>query len=221
MNKKTKKVLSLALAAVLLVCTTVAATVAYLTANTGVVTNTFTVGNVAIDLDEIQVDPYGVPSDKGVADGKTVWTPNQNAPRIKENKYKLVPGHTYTKDPTVYVKGASEPCWVFVKVTVTDTVATVLDNFAVHTDWKPLTVDGAVVENIYYYKEIVDDATALAETEKVTLTPVFAQFKVLDNADVSNVSAADSIKVDAYAIQADGFTTAEAAWKANTATWEN
>ena len=54
-NSKLRKVLLLACSAVLLVCLSVGATLAYLT-STDTVKNTFTVGKVAITLDEVNVD---------------------------------------------------------------------------------------------------------------------------------------------------------------------
>ena len=100
---KTKsKALLLTLCAVLLVTASVLGTMAYLT-STDKVENTFTVGNVKITLDEAKVE----------ADGTAV-TP---AERVKENNYKLLPGHTYTKDPTVTVKAGSESSYVRMKVT--------------------------------------------------------------------------------------------------------
>ena len=84
--KTTKKALLLALCAVLLVVSTVFATLAYLTSTTKVVTNTFTVGDIVITLDETDVDVYGK------KDGET---------RVLKNDYKLIPGHNYTKDPTI------------------------------------------------------------------------------------------------------------------------
>ena len=98
---KTKtKALALALCAVLLVVSTVFVTMAYLTSKTDVVTNTFTVGKVTITLDEAKV----------TADGEKV----QGADRVKENKYHLIPGHFYVKDPTIHVANGSEECWLFV-----------------------------------------------------------------------------------------------------------
>ena len=97
--KRTKKILSLALCAVLLVAGTVATTVAYLTSTTEVVNNTFTVGNVSITLDEADVDVYGVKN------GTTRDTTNQ---------YKLIPGHKYVKDPTIHVGATSEDVLLFV-----------------------------------------------------------------------------------------------------------
>ena len=99
---KTKtKALALALCAVLLVVSTVFVTMAYLTSKDSV-TNTFTVGKVTITLDEAKV----------TADGEKV----QGADRVKENKYHLIPGHFYVKDPTIHVANGSEECWLFVKV---------------------------------------------------------------------------------------------------------
>ena len=98
---KMRKVLLAVCCAALLVCVTIGATVAYLTSQ-DTVTNTFTVGKVQITLDEAKAN----------ADGSLV----PNAERVKANSYKLLPGHTYTKDPTVHVAAGSEDCWLFVKV---------------------------------------------------------------------------------------------------------
>lgn len=204
--KRTKKILAMLLCAVLLVTGTVAVTVAYLTASTTVVNNTFTVGKVEIALDEADVDEYGVE----IAD----------ADRVYANEYKLIPGHTYVKDPTVYVKKGSEVCWVFVKVNVTEDVAGVLDNFTVDTSkWISLEVDNKVVPGVYYYVTEVDARNIT--TDYFTLDPVFSQFKILDNADLTQVTTDDAIKIDAYAVQADGFATAAAAWKAAPTDWGN
>ena len=95
---KTKsKALLLTLCAVLLVAASVMGTMAYLT-STDTVENTFTVGNVKITLDEAKVDTDG--------------TPAAPAERVKANSYKLLPGHTYTKDPTVTVIKGSESSYV-------------------------------------------------------------------------------------------------------------
>ena len=74
--KKTSKALLLSLCTVLLVTASVLGTMAYLTSQDQVV-NTFTVGNVAITLDETDVDVNG---DKDSED------------RVKANEYKLLPG---------------------------------------------------------------------------------------------------------------------------------
>ena len=100
---KTKsKALLLTLCAVLLVAASVLGTMAYLT-STDTVTNTFTVGKVEIKLDEAKVNADGIPV--------------EGAGRVMENSYKLMPGTTYTKDPTVTVKAGSEESYVRMKVT--------------------------------------------------------------------------------------------------------
>lgn len=106
---KTKsKALLLTLCAVLLVAASVLGTMAYLT-STDTVTNTFTVGKVEIKLDEAKVTADGIPV--------------EGAARVTANSYKLMPGTTYTKDPTVTVKAGSEESYVRMKVTFNNATA--------------------------------------------------------------------------------------------------
>ena len=101
---KTKsKALLLTLCAVLLVAASVLGTMAYLTSSAEV-KNTFTVGKVEIKLDETDVT-------------------NPTGPRVQANSYKLMPGTTYTKDPTVTVKAGSEESYVRMKVTFNNAAA--------------------------------------------------------------------------------------------------
>ena len=87
-----KKKLTVSLAVLALVaCMTAGATLAWLTAKTSSVTNTFTYGDINIDLDETTGESY-----------------------------KMVPGNKITKDPKVTVKANSEACWLFVKVEKSD-----------------------------------------------------------------------------------------------------
>ena len=71
----------------LVLCCAIGGTLAWLTDKTGPVVNTFTVGDINIDLTETTTD------------------------------YKMVPGNTIAKDPKVTVKANSEDCYLFVKVT--------------------------------------------------------------------------------------------------------
>ena len=100
--KKTK-ILLVALCAVLLVAASVAGTLAYLTSQETVV-NTFTVGQVDIDLNETKATQDGVPV--------------PGADRVQENTYHLLPGMTYTKDPQITVKAGSEESYVRMLLTV-------------------------------------------------------------------------------------------------------
>lgn len=103
-----RKLLITVLGAVTLMSATMVGTLAYFT-DSDSVTNTFTVGHVKIDLDEADVKPNG---ELEYADSGNT---NLN-PRVKKNKYHLLPGHTYIKDPTVHVDKDSEDCYVFVTV---------------------------------------------------------------------------------------------------------
>lgn len=106
---KTKsKALLLILCAVLLVAASVLGTMAYLT-STAKVENTFTIGKVEIKLDEAKVNADGIPV--------------EGAARVQANSYKLMPGTTYTKDPTVTVKAGSEESYVRMKVTFNNATA--------------------------------------------------------------------------------------------------
>ena len=202
---KMRKVLLAVCCAALLVCVTIGATVAYLTSK-DTVTNTFTVGNVQITLDEAKVD------DNGQA------ITGENAERVKANTYKLLPGHTYTKDPTVHVAAGSEDCWLFVKVE--NGIAAIEDTTTVANQ---MTAKGwtlvAGTENIYAYENI---ASAGANVK------VFDSFKIKGDVVYAPETTGDlasgkqylldydgkNITVTAYAIQADGFDTAADAWNA-------
>ena len=104
--KKSKAIL-MVVCAMLLVAASVMGTLAYLTSQASV-TNTFSVGKVAIKLDEADVDEYGT-----ILKDPDSMMP---LPRVTKNEYKLIPGHTYTKDPTIHVQPQSENCWVFVRI---------------------------------------------------------------------------------------------------------
>lgn len=191
MKKKTKA-LMLVLCAVLLVTASVLGTMAYLT-STDKVVNTFTVGKVAITLDEAQVDLDGTP----VAD----------AARVKQNAYHLLPGHTYTKDPTVHVQANSEDSFIFVKVengiANYEDRPTIAEQIAAR-GWTPLTG----VENVYY--------KTYTKSAESTDLPVFGNFTIANHADAAdswnNFSAETKVTVTAYAVQQDGFASAAAAW---------
>ena len=108
--KNMKKILTVACAMALSAAIAVGGTLAYLT-STDKVVNTFTVGKVAIQLDEAEANPDGT-----LVDG---------ADRVQANSYKLLPGHTYAKDPMVTVLKGSESSYI--KMTVTFTKAAELD----------------------------------------------------------------------------------------------
>ena len=208
--KTRSKALLLTLCAVLLVAASVLGTMAYLT-STDEVTNTFTVGQVKIKLDEAKANP----------DGSLV----ANADRVKANEYKLLPGHTYNKDPMVTVLSGSESSYV--KMTVTFSKANELDaifapggadltsifngydaaNWIYKGNTKDATADTRTCE--FWYKETVG-----APTADVALDALFDSITVpgtITNEQLASIEGM-TITVNAYAIQADGFTDAADAW---------
>lgn len=195
--KKTSKALLLSLCAVLLVTASVLGTMAYLTSQDQVV-NTFTVGNVAITLDEKDVDNS---------------TPGEND-RDKANAYKLMPGHNYEKDPIVHVDANSEDCYLFVKV-----VNEIANIEAEKTVAQQMTEKGWVAvdaaNGIYVY---TTDKTNPAVVTKGSNITVFEKFTIAGNVDNTTLAtyADKTITVNAYAIQADGFAgkTASEIWAA-------
>ena len=187
--KARNKILLLALCMAALIAVSVIGTMAYLT-STDTVTNTFTVGKVAITLDEAKVNDAGV-----------AVTP---AERVKANSYKLMPGHSYIKDPTVHVTDGSENCYIFVKVEngISDIEASGDTTIAAQLTakgWK--AVDG--ITGVYVYAGTEEGATK-KDLAAGSNAVVFDSFKIADTADIAR-KAGSTIKITAYAIQADGF----------------
>ena len=201
--KNMKKILVFAMAMLLVMAISVAGTIAYLNSTTGIVENTFSVGNVAITLDEIKVTEYGV------ADGTS---------RVMANTYKLIPAHSYTKDPTVHVAAGSEDCFLFVKV----------DNQIAGIEAAGTTTIAAQMAALHWVE--VSDAPGVfcltdgngkplavkAGESKV----VFNSFTLAEDADVaSNVTK--KITVQAYAVQADTLDalTVDGLWDEAPSNW--
>ena len=221
MNSKLRRILLTVCSAALLVCVTVGATVAYLT-STDTVTNTFTVGKVAITLDEAKVNNAGEPIDD---DGNVVDV--SAAKRVTANSYKLMPGHTYTKDPTVTVLKGSETSYV--KMTVTFTMSSQLDAIFAPNGANMTSIFDGYDSTNWIYKGNTEDTTKNTRTYEfwyketvtalesdVVLDALFDQIVVpgtITNAQIDTIKDM-TITVKAYAIQADGFDTADKAWAA-------
>lgn len=185
-----KKTLALLLALVLVFGAAIGGTIAYLTAETGPVTNTFTVGKVEITLDEAEVDTMG----NLVTDATTT------SARVTANDYKLIPGHTYTKDPTIHVAADSEDCWLFVEIVNELGEAAPL---TLEDGWT--MVEGK--ENVWAYN------TKVSAEDDIVVFDGFTFSKDVTATQLPNYED-KTITVTAYAVQADGFTSAAAAWTA-------
>lgn len=214
MKTRNKVLLTLA-CALLLVAGSVAGTLAWLT-STGTVTNTFTVGKVEITLDEAKVNEYG---EKVKANGEVAQVDDTLAGRVQSNEYKLIPGHTYVKDPIIHVSADSENCYLFVKIE--NGLAAILDADTIDTQlsakgWKALDNNAGV----YYYAGTETGATDMKSVAENTDVPVFEYFKLKGAAvtaeTLTRYGTGTPIVVTAYAIQADGFeaNAPAAAWAA-------
>ena len=114
-----KKVLAMMLAVVLIVTATVAGTVAWLTAKTSDVVNTFTTSNIGVNLQETT------------------------------NTYKMIPGHTITKDPKAWVDSGSEAALLFVKVAKSANFDTYM-TYEIADGWTELTSAAGTNYKVYY-----------------------------------------------------------------------
>lgn len=182
-----KKQIIAGLAAAMIGVGAIGGTFAYLTSGPQAVTNTFTVGaGVKITLDEAKV------TELGEVDGTE---------RVYANEYKLIPGHTYKKDPTINVASDSDECYVFVHVEngiteledETNTIASQLEEY----EWK--AVNG---KTGYYYKE-----NKYTAGSKVVVFDDFTIDSEETQATLQNYATAQ-IKITACAVQTDGFKAA-------------
>lgn len=185
-----KKKLTTVLAIVLVVALSVAGTYAYLTDTTGPVVNTFTVGNVNIDL-------------------KETWntdTNNDNEPDAWQAQ--LIPGKEYKKDPVVTVNGGSEKCYLFVKFEENGNAAKYLDytSLLAAPDWTQ--GDGTKIPSNVWYRVVNKSAdnTAfhLLDNDIVTIK------NTVTNDNMTEAAKAQLVYT-AYACQFEGMT-AEQAW---------
>ncbi len=118
MKKNSRRTALIASLVVIVVCL-IGGTIAWLTDTTTAITNTFTIGNVDIDLTE--QNPEG-----------------QTA--------KMVPGSTITKDPKITVDKSSEECYVYVKIT--DNASNYI-SWEIAEGWTALTGQTGVYWRVY------------------------------------------------------------------------
>lgn len=195
--KNVKKILVLALAALLLVAVSVAGTVAYLTATTAPVTNTFTPSTLSVAIEESK------PS-------------NKTAP--------MVPGAAIEKNPKV-TYATDVPAYVFVKVT--ESIGTGLTfsdyiDYSVITDGKWTALSSAT--GVYYMEvaagsspeggiSVIQDANKVADQVTVKSALKVLDMTALKNADdATDTSKYPKLTFEAYIIQKEPFNSASTAW---------
>lgn len=207
MKKTMKRVLPVVALVLVVALASIGGTIAWLTATTAPVTNTFTVGNINITLDEAKVNADGKP----VKEDGTEVTDVNDAARVTENSYKLIPGNTYTKQPKVTVKANSEKCYLFVKVT--EPALTDILTYELNTNgWTQGTGEGGNgVPTDVYYREVdastTDTSFELLKDNKVSIA------NTVTKTQIDALTANDyTMTFTAYAIQFENMTSVADAW---------
>ena len=190
-----KKAIVAVVALVLVLCCAMGGTLAWLVAKTDPVVNTFTYGDINIDLSE---------SD--------------------DLDLKMIPGNSIKKDPVVTVKEGSEACWLFVEVKESENFDAFM-TYAIAEGWtlyntttsgSNIKTDNTTDDTYVIYRE-VDATTAKTGTSYQVLKG--NTVTVLDSVEKSDMeaikngtTAKPTLTFTAYAVQKDGFDTAALAW---------
>lgn len=216
-----KKILTLALAALIAVTAITSASVAYFT-DTGTARNVFTMGNVNITLDEAPVDEFGQATD---------------GDRVTENEYgteAAYPGAVLDKDPTVHNTG-SNSAYVRATVNVSDwmnLVAAYYPEFEatfpnddynaalnllvgeLGDGWSVVGVEAGDTFTVGRFdaKFVLKYDSVVAPGEDTS--PMFTQVKIPVGIDNANAASFNEIKIVAQAVQENGFETWEDAFDA-------
>ena len=210
-----KKLMMAGLSAGLVAVVGVGGTLAYLSAQSDVVENSFTVGkgfipgpgsDSAILLDEVKVDPET---------GKPV----ENGKRVLENEYNnLLPGDVRVKDPTVHLGGGSVDGYVFVEVKGWDQFdEDIVVNGYNEDIWQNVFESGVKYDGVYVYsgekaKDFVVDLDSIKEGTWVNLEPVFTGIEVNGDITQEELEKLDfhEMTLKAVVVQADNLTVEEA-----------
>lgn len=191
-RKQRNRRIAMTVALVLVVAlASIGGTIAWLTDNTDPVVNTFTASDIDITLTE------------------TGTTNNAKS-------FKMVPGYTIGKDPTVTVTAGSEKCYVFVKIDKSTTLDTYI-TYTVGSDWQQLEDSSGNNVSGVYYRVVVSSASA--QSFSVLTNNQVTVKDTVTKADMEALDATDAVQptltFTAYASQyyknaTENFTPAEA-----------
>ena len=178
-----KKKATIAVTALLLVlCFAIGGTLAWLVDKSDAVVNTFTYGDINIDLSE-----------------------------TTGNEYKMIPGNDITKDPKVTVEANSEACWLFVKVEKSATYDSYLADYTIADGWTALDgVDGVYYREVNADTAKAGTSYQVLKGDTVTVLDSVkkSDMEAIKNGTVDE----PTLTFTAYAVQKDGFNTAALAW---------
>ena len=185
-----RRIMLVAITVLLVTGIIVGGTMAWLVTKTDPVVNTFTYGDINLELEETDTN-----------DGDN----NQNT-----NEYEMLPGTEIDKDPVVTVVADSVDSWLFVKLDKSANFDTFME-YTMAEGWTALPgVDGV------FYRETTkadaDQEFTVIKDNKVTVKSSVTKemLNALDE-DPSSITY-PTLTVTAYAVQKTGFDTAEAAW---------
>lgn len=178
-----KKKATVAVVAMLLVlCFAIGGTLAWLVDKTDEVVNTFTYGDINIELSE------------------TTGT-----------EYKMIPGNDIEKDPKVTVEANSEACWLFVKVEKSANYDSYLENYTIADGWTALDgVEGVYYREVDAETALAGTSYQVLNGNKVTVLDSVEKSDM--EAIKEGTVTKPTLTFTAYAVQKDGFNTAASAW---------
>lgn len=194
-----KKKLLIALAIVLVIAMSVTGTLAYLTANTGAVTNTFTVGKVFDEEDSDTHKNFEL-LEHGITGKPGEYT--LTAEEVSGNEYTVMPGVNIPKDPFVRVN-SPVGVDVYLFVEVVDGTGEQLTVTVDSAKWTKLAgVTGTHGGDVYTLA-----SGRLAAGSTLDATYILANKEIaVANATIVNPG---QVTFYGYLIQAAGFTSAE------------
>lgn len=174
---------------------TIGTALAFLVAESEVVTNTFTYGKIELELWENLVDEDGELTEDKTYEGIEYLN--------------IVPGDTVNKNPTATVKAGSEDCYVYVRVenNLVSTAVNAVNPVAtldIKPEWEKIGADGDTV-TLYRYTADPQQPGDFNVFEHVTFS---ADLTVEDVATLKDIQ--DAIVIKAYAHQSDNTDVATA-----------
>ena len=191
MKKKiTKRNMAFALSLVIAFSAIIGGTYAWLVSKSDPVVNTFTYGDINIDLNE---------TDTGDGDN------NENT-----NEYQMIPGSTLTKDPIVTVEDGSVDNWLFVKLEKSSNYDDFM-TYEIADGWTKLAGE----DNVYYRevsKSNSDQEFHVLKNDAVSVKESVTKemLNALD-ADSSDIKY-PTLTITAYSVQKMNIDTVTEAW---------
>ena len=181
------KAFAAVLALVLVLGCALGGTVAWLVAKSDPVVNTFTYGDININLEE-----------------------------TTGSSYKIIPGVDIAKDPKVTVKANSEACWLFVKVEEVGAFVADKVTYSVADGWTQGD-GTKIPKNVYYREVSAAEAKNGASYYVLagdTDHPngVVKVSNTLTKEDIKGITTQPTLTFTAYAVQKDGIADAATAW---------